>query len=166
MILIGLSVKCSSSGPCIHWSKRIGKNNQIFMMPKFRTMKLGVPDVATDKLENPSSFVTGFGSFLRKSSLDELPQLWSVLRGQMSLVGPRPALFNQYELISLRTEVGVQELLPGITGLAQVNGRDELTLKEKVALDLEYKENHAFTFDLKILLMTFVRIMRRNGISH
>lgn len=166
MILIGLSVKLSSHGPCIHWSKRIGKHNQIFLMPKFRTMKLETPDVASDKLKNPATFVTSVGNFLRKTSLDELPQLWSVLTGQMSLVGPRPALFNQYDLISLRTAVGVHELLPGITGLAQISGRDELDLKKKVALDLEYKRTKTFMVDLKIILLTFSRIIHRKGVSH
>ena len=166
MILIGILIKLTSTGPCIHWSSRIGKNNKLFMMPKFRTMKVSTPDVASEKLVNPSFFITPVGSFLRVSSLDELPQLWSVFRGEMSLVGPRPALFNQYDLITMRTEIGIHELLPGITGLAQVNGRDELNLREKVALDFQYKQNQSFLYDLKIILITFFNALSRKSVSH
>ena len=166
MILIGVVIKLTSTGPCIHWSNRIGQNNKHFMMPKFRTMKMATPDVASDKLENPSVFITPVGGVLRVTSLDELPQLWSVFRGQMSLVGPRPALFNQYDLIALRTEVGIHELLPGITGLAQINGRDELDLREKVALDLKYKQNRTFCYDLEIIFFTIFKTLSRRSVSH
>lgn len=164
--LIALSVSISSPGPILHWSNRVGRNNRIFRMPKFRTMRTDTPVIATHLLTDPASYFTPIGSFLRKTSLDELPQLWSILRGEMSFVGPRPALFNQDDLIKLRTEHGVHELVPGLTGWAQVNGRDELPISAKVELDVEYLERRSFWFDMKILWLTFLRVLRRDGVSH
>ena len=166
MLLISISVRISSKGPVLYWSDRIGKNNKIFKMPKFRSMLIGAPTVATHLLDNPASYLSPVGDFLRRSSLDELPQLFSVLKGDMSFVGPRPALYNQDDLITLRTEKGVDKLLPGITGWAQVNGRDELSIPDKVALDVEYLNRQSFWFDIKILWMTFLRVVKRDGVRH
>ena len=165
-LLIALLVRLTSPGPTLYWSDRVGRRNVIFRMPKFRSMRSGTPAVATHLLQDPGAYLTPIGSFLRKSSLDELPQLWSILKGDMSLVGPRPALFNQNDLIALRTEQGVHELVPGLTGWAQVNGRDELPIPEKVKLDVEYMHRRSFGFDLWILWLTFVKVLRRDGVSH
>ena len=166
-ILIALAlVKLTSKGPALYWSDRVGRNNRIFKMPKFRTMRYGTPVVASHLLKNFNSYLTPFGSFLRKSSLDELPQLWSILKGDMSFVGPLPALYNQNDLIALRIEFGVDSLLPGLTGWAQVNGRDELPINQKVALDLEYMQRQSFWFDIKIMWLTVLKVIRRDGISH
>jgi O-antigen biosynthesis protein WbqP len=159
-------VKLSSPGPVLYWSDRVGRRNRIFRMPKFRSMRVDTPAVATHLLANPGAYLTPIGSFLRKSSLDELPQLWSILKGDMSFVGPRPALFNQDDLVALRTACGVHELAPGLTGWAQVNGRDELPIPEKVRLDAEYMQRRSFAFDLRILWLTFVKVLRREGVSH
>jgi len=166
MLLIMSVVRLTSKGPSLYWSDRIGKNNEIFKMPKFRSMLIDTPAVATHLLDNPESCLSPVGDFLRRSSLDELPQLFSVLKGDMSFVGPRPALFNQDDLITLRTQKGVDKLLPGITGWAQVNGRDELSIPDKVALDVEYMNRQSFWFDMKILWMTFLKVTKRDGISH
>ena len=166
IVLVVLLVRLSSNGPVLCWSDRIGINNIVFKMPKFRSMFLDTPAVATHLLRKPDTHLTPIGSFLRKSSLDELPQLWSVLRGDMSIVGPRPALFNQFDLINLRNKRGVSRLKPGITGWAQVNGRDELSISDKVALDEEYLNRQSFWFDLKILVLTFLKVVRPNGVSH
>jgi len=166
ILLISIAVRLSSKGPALYWSNRIGKNNKIFKMPKFRSMLIETPAVATHLLDNPSTYLSPIGGFLRRSSLDELPQLFSVLKGDMSFVGPRPALFNQDDLIALRTEKGVDKLLPGITGWAQVNGRDELSISDKVALDVEYLNCQSFWFDMKILWMTFLKVIKRDGVSH
>lgn len=166
IICIALFVKLTSKGPIIYWSSRVGKNNVLFEMPKFRTMSVDTPPVATHLLDDPNRYLTPAGSFLRKSSLDELPQLWCIFTGQMSFVGPRPALFNQFDLIALRTECGVHALIPGITGWAQVNGRDELPIPQKIKLDFEYLQRRSTAFNLQILWMTFVRVMRRDGVSH
>ena len=166
IILIALWVKLTSKGPALYWSDRVGINNTIFRMPKFRSMKVDTPAVATHLLQDPKNALTPIGDFLRKSSLDELPQLWCILMGDMSFVGPRPALFNQDDLIALRTEKGVHKLLPGLTGWAQVNGRDELPIPQKVAVDAEYLERQSFLFDLKILWMTFLKVLQRTGVSH
>ena len=163
---ICLAIRLTSEGPSIFWSDRVGRDNIIFRMPKFRSMRVGTPAMATHLLKDPERYLTPIGSFLRKSSLDELPQLWSILRGDMSFVGPRPALFNQDDLIKLRTDNGVNKLLPGITGWAQVNGRDELSISEKVELDVEYMNRQSFCFDIKILWMTFLNVIKRYGISH
>ena len=166
MLFIAIAIRLTSKGPSLYWSDRIGKNNKIFKMPKFRSMLTGAPAVATHLLDNPDSYLSPIGGFLRFSSLDELPQLFSVLRGNMSFVGPRPALYNQDDLIALRTEKGVDKLLPGITGWAQVNGRDELSIADKVTLDVEYLNHQTFWFDMKILWMTFLNILKHDGISH
>jgi len=166
LLLIAVLVIITSKGPALYWSDRIGKNNKIFKMPKFRSMLADTPAVATHLLDNPDACLSPVGGFLRSTSLDELPQLFSVLKGDMSFVGPRPALFNQDDLISLRTEKGVDKLLPGITGWAQVNGRDELSIPDKVILDVEYLNRQSFWFDMKILWMTFLKVMKRNGVSH
>ena len=166
MLLISVAVFLSSKGPVLYWSDRIGKNNKIFKMPKFRSMLTDTPSVATHLLDNPGVYLSPIGGFLRRYSLDELPQLFSVLKGDMSFVGPRPALYNQDDLIALRTEKGVDKLLPGITGWAQVNGRDELSIPDKVALDVEYLQRQSFWFDLKILWMTFLKVIKRDGVSH
>ncbi|MDB5458815.1 MAG: sugar transferase [Caulobacteraceae bacterium] len=159
-------VRATSPGPAIHWSKRVGRGNTQFPMPKFRTMRIDTPQVATHLLQEPARWLTPVGAFLRRSSLDELPQLWSVFVGDMSLVGPRPALFNQDDLIALRTEAGVDALRPGLTGWAQVNGRDELPIAQKVALDAEYLERMSFAFDLKVLVLTVTRVLGGNGVTH
>lgn len=166
MAIIALAVKCTSNGPVFFWSSRVGKNNVLFLMPKFRTMKIDAPNVASHLLINPCQYLTPLGSFLRRSSLDELPQLWCILRGQMSFVGPRPALFNQHDLVMLRTECGVHLLVPGLTGWAQVNGRDELTTPQKVELDYEYLARKSIWFDAKILWLTFFRVTHQDGVSH
>lgn len=166
MILIFIAVRFSSAGPALYWSDRVGRNNKIFRMPKFRSMHIGTPAVASHLLESPEVHLTSIGSFLRQSSLDELPQLWSILLGDMSFVGPRPALFNQQDLIQLRTQKGVHKLLPGLTGWAQVNGRDELPIIEKVALDTEYLERHGLRFDIKILWLTLLKVIKSDGVSH
>lgn len=166
MLLVFLAVKLTSKGPALYWSDRVGRHNRIFKMPKFRSMRVGTPALATHLLTDPNAWLTPIGSFLRKSSLDELPQLWSILKGDMSFVGPRPALFNQDDLIALRTAQGVHELVPGLTGWAQVNGRDELPIPEKVKLDAEYLQKRSFGFDCKILWLTFVKVIRRDGVSH
>jgi O-antigen biosynthesis protein WbqP len=166
MALIALAVKLSSKGPVLYWSDRVGQGNRIFRMPKFRSMRTNAPQVATHLLSDPAAYLTPIGGFLRRSSLDELPQLFSVLCGDLSLVGPRPALFNQNDLITLRTEAGVHKLLPGITGLAQVNGRDELPILEKARLDCEYLHARSFLLDLKILSLTALKVARREGVSH
>ena len=163
---IYLCVRATSPGPAIYWSDRVGKNNRIFKMPKFRTMRVDTPAVATHLLPDPEKLLTPIGSFLRRSSLDELPQLWSILRGDMRFVGPRPALFNQYDLIALRTQSGVDALVPGLTGWAQVNGRDALSIEEKVRFDLQYLQNRSFWMDVRILYMTFVKVIRRTEVSH
>jgi O-antigen biosynthesis protein WbqP len=165
-IIITLSVRLTSRGPALYWSDRVGLRNSIFKMPKFRTMKINTPAVATHLLSDPDQYLTPIGSYLRKTSLDELPQLWSIIKGDMSFVGPRPALFNQDDLITLRTQYGVHELVPGLTGWAQINGRDELPIPEKVKLDVEYLERQSFWFDLKILWLTFIKVVRRDGVSH
>ncbi|MFZ1181580.1 MAG: sugar transferase [Herbaspirillum sp.] len=165
-LIIWLAVRLSSPGSALYWSDRVGKNNRLFRMPKFRSMRVDTPAVATHLLNNPEMFLTPVGSFLRKNSLDELPQLWSILKGDMSFVGPRPALFNQDELITLRTAAKVHILLPGLTGWAQVNGRDELPIQEKVRLDTEYLQRQSILFDLKILWMTAQKVIARDGVSH
>jgi O-antigen biosynthesis protein WbqP len=166
VLLVAIAVRLTSKGPALYWSDRIGRNNVIFKMPKFRSMREGTPAVATHLLADARSHLTPIGSFLRKSSLDELPQLWSILAGDMSFVGPRPALFNQQDLIALRTEQGVHTLVPGLTGWAQVNGRDELPIPEKVKLDVVYLQRQSLLFDIRILWMTFVKVLRRDGVSH
>ncbi len=165
-VVVGLAVLLTSPGPVLYWSDRVGRQNRIFKMPKFRSMRVDAPAVASHLLADPSAYLTPIGSFLRKTSLDELPQLWSILKGDMSLVGPRPALFNQADLIAQRTEQGVHELVPGLTGWAQVNGRDELPIPEKVWLDAEYLRRQSFRFDLWILWLTFVKVLRRDGVTH
>jgi len=166
VLIVAMLVRLTSRGPALYWSDRVGRDNKIFRMPKFRSMRVGTPAVATHLLADPRSHLTPIGSFLRKSSLDELPQLWSILAGNMSFVGPRPALFNQNDLIALRTEYGVHKLVPGLTGWAQVNGRDELPIPEKVKLDVEYLQRQSLQLDIKILWMTFVKVLRRDGVSH
>ena len=166
IIFVALLVKLTSKGPALYWSERVGRRNTIFKMPKFRTMKIGTPAVATHLLSNSDQYLTPVGSFLRKSSLDELPQLWSILIGDISFVGPRPALFNQDDLIALRTQYGVDKLTPGLTGWAQVNGRDELSIPVKVQYDVEYLQKQSFWFDMKILCLTFLKVIRRAGVSH
>ena len=166
MLIVALLVKLTSPGPIVFWSDRVGQYNRIFRMPKFRTMQVNTPNVATHLLVGAGSYLTPVGGFLRKSSLDELPQLWSVLVGDMSFVGPRPALYNQEDLIAMRTERGVEVLVPGITGWAQVNGRDELDLAEKVNLDAQYLERRSTGFDFYILLLTVLKVFKREGVSH
>lgn len=166
ILAVTLAVRLTSPGPALYWSDRVGRNNRIFKMPKFRSMCIDTPAVATHLLQNPDQWLTPIGSFLRKSSLDELPQLWSILKGDMSFVGPRPALFNQDDLIALRTEMGVHELVPGLTGWAQVNGRDELPTPQKVQLDVEYLQRQSLLFDLNILWMTALKVIARDGVSH
>jgi O-antigen biosynthesis protein WbqP len=163
---VALAVRLTSPGPALYWSDRVGRQNRLFKMPKFRSMRIDTPAVATHLLQNPDQWLTPVGSFLRKSSLDELPQLWSILKGDMSFVGPRPALFNQDDLIALRTDKGVHQLVPGLTGWAQINGRDELPIPRKVELDVEYLRRRSLLFDLKILWMTAVKVLARDGVSH
>lgn len=166
LVVVAVLVRLTSPGPALYWSNRVGRDNKIFKMPKFRSMQVGTPTVATHLLTNPKVHLTPIGSFLRKSSLDELPQLWSILVGDMSFVGPRPSLFNQHDLIELRTQKGVHMLVPGLTGWAQVNGRDELPTDQKVALDAEYVHRQSFWFDIKILWLTFLKVVQREGVSH
>lgn len=166
MLLIALLVKKSSEGPILYWSERVGLQNGIFRMPKFRTMRIDTPAVATHLLKNPDEYLTPVGSFLRKFSLDELPQLWSILKGDMSFVGPRPALFNQDDLIRLRTLKGVHKIVPGITGWAQVNGRDDLPIPKKVEYDSYYLDKKSFFFDMKILYMTILKVIKAEGVRH
>jgi len=166
IVLLFVAVWLTSPGPALYWSDRVGKNNVIFKMPKFRSMRVDTPAVATHLLDNPEAYLTPIGSLLRKSSFDELPQLWSILVGDMSFVGPRPALFNQYDLIELRVDKGVHTLIPGLTGLAQINGRDELQIEQKVELDEEYLKCQNFWFDMKMLWMTFLRVIQRDGVLH
>ncbi|MFM9834990.1 MAG: sugar transferase [Methylophilaceae bacterium] len=166
ILLTAIMVKITSTGPILYWSDRVGLHNVIFKMPKFRTMQVNTPALATHLLPDPKQFLTPIGSFLRKSSLDELPQLWSILAGDMSFVGPRPALFNQEDLIELRTNFGVDTLVPGLTGWAQINGRDELPIPEKVKLDVEYLNNQSFLFDVKILFLTAFKVLVKDGVAH
>jgi O-antigen biosynthesis protein WbqP len=166
IILIAILIKLTSNGPVLYWSDRIGQFNKFFKMPKFRTMKLNTPQVASNLMIEPSLYLTLFGTVLRKTSLDEIPQLWSILVGDMTFVGPRPALFNQYDLIKLRTRKGIHNLVPGLTGWAQVNGRDDLSIAKKVKFDAEYLKKKSFIFDLKILYLTLIEIIRREGIRH
>ena len=166
MLIVAIIVKLTSPGPIVFWSDRVGQENRIFRMPKFRTMQVNTPNVATHLLVGAGSYLTPVGGFLRKSSLDELPQLWSVFVGDMSFVGPRPALYNQEDLIAMRTERGVEVLVPGITGWAQVNGRDELDLTEKVNLDVQYLQKQSTGFDFYILFLTVLKVFRREGVSH
>ena len=166
MFFIGILVCMTSKGSVIYWSDRVGKNNKIFNMPKFRSMRVETPDVASHLLKNPDNYLSPVGSFLRHSSLDELPQLFSVLKGDMSFVGPRPALYNQLDLLALRTERGVDKLLPGITGWAQINGRDKLSESDKVLLDVEYMSLQSFWFDMKIIFLTFLKVIKSDGVSH
>ncbi|MBW2639505.1 MAG: sugar transferase [Deltaproteobacteria bacterium] len=166
ILVVGSMVMLTSKGPALYWSDRVGINNSIFRMPKFRTMRINTPSVATHLMKNPDVYLTPIGSFLRKFSLDELPQLYSVLKGDISFVGPRPALFNQDDLVELRTGKGIHKLIPGITGWAQVNGRDELPIPVKVEFDEYYLKNRSFLFDLKILWMTFIKVVKREGVSH
>jgi O-antigen biosynthesis protein WbqP len=166
LILIPIIIYVTSTGPALYWSNRVGRHNKLFSMPKFRSMRIGTPAVATHLLANPKLHLTPIGAFLRKSSLDELPQLWSILVGDMSFVGPRPALFNQDDLIALRTERGVDGLLPGLTGWAQVNGRDELPIPQKVALDVVYLQKQSLWFDIRILWLTAMRVIGSDGVTH
>lgn len=164
--LIALAIRLTSAGPAVYWSNRVGRDNKIFRMPKFRSMRADTPAVATHLLQNPEQYITPVGKFLRKTSLDELPQLWSILVGDMSFVGPRPALYNQDDLIALRTERGVHTLVPGLTGWAQINGRDELPIPQKVEFDAQYLQRRSFWFDLRIMALTAWRVLRRSGVSH
>ena len=166
LLLLALWVKATSPGPVLYWSDRVGRNNVLFRMPKFRSMRIDTPEVATHLLQRPEQWLTPIGSFLRRSSLDELPQLWNILRGEMSWVGPRPALHNQHDLIALRTEADVHTLRPGLTGWAQINGRDELPIAQKVAMDVHYLQQQSFCWDLRILLLTAIQVLRRDGITH
>lgn len=166
MLVVALLVRLTSPGPILYWSDRVGRNNVIFKMPKFRTMRIETPAVATHLLADPDRWLTPVGKFLRKSSLDELPQLWSILIGHMSIVGPRPALFNQHDLIALRTAQGVQVLAPGLTGWAQINGRDELPIPQKVEFDAYYLAHRSFRLDLRIILLTVLKVLRADGVTH
>jgi O-antigen biosynthesis protein WbqP len=166
LLIIAIAVRLDSPGPAIHWSRRVGRDNTIFLMPKFRSMRIDTPDVATHLLDDPKQWITPLGRLLRRTSLDEFPQLWSVLVGQMSLVGPRPALFNQDDLIALRTEAGVHRLRPGVTGWAQINGRDDLPIPDKVRLDAEYAERRSLIFDIRIILITLRAAVAARGVSH
>jgi O-antigen biosynthesis protein WbqP len=163
---VAILVRMTSAGPVLYWSDRVGRNNRIFSMPKFRSMRVGTPAVATHLLGDPRSHLTPIGSFLRRSSLDELPQLWSIVKGDMSFVGPRPALFNQHDLIELRTRSGVHFLVPGLTGWAQINGRDELPIPQKVALDIEYLKNKTLWLDMKIIWLTGLKVLKRDNVTH
>ena len=166
MLLIAVAVLVTSFGPVLYWSDRVGQGNVIFKMPKFRTMQINTPVMATHKMTTPNEFLTPIGGFLRRNSLDELPQLFSILMGDMSFVGPRPALHNQDDLIALRAEYGVEAIVPGLTGWAQINGRDDLPIPEKVTLDVEYMERQSFLFDMKILWLTCLKVIKRDGVSH
>ena len=166
IVFLVIAVRLTSPGPVLYWSDRIGRHNRLFKMPKFRSMRIDTPAVATHLLSNPEQWLTPIGSFLRRSSLDELPQLWSIFKGDMSFVGPRPALFNQDDLMALRTEKGVHTLVPGLTGWAQINGRDELSITQKVEFDYEYLKNQSTLFDIKILWLTALRVIKRDSVSH
>lgn len=166
IVLVAIAVRLTSRGPALYWSDRVGRRNRIFRMPKFRSMRIDTPVVATHLLEAPDRWLTPIGGFLRATSLDELPQLWSILAGHMSLVGPRPALHNQHDLIDMRTKRGIHQLRPGLTGWAQVNGRDEIPMEQKVEFDAYYLQNRSFALDLRILAMTFVKVARREGVTH
>ncbi len=166
MLCIAVAIRLTSPGPALHWSTRVGHNNTLFRMPKFRTMHLDAPDVATHLMRDPKRYLTPLGSLLRKTSMDELPQLWSILKGQMSVVGPRPALHNQSDLVAMRTQAGVHRLLPGLTGWAQVNGRDTLPLAEKVHYDAYYLAHRSMRMDIYILWLTFLRVLRKDAVSH
>jgi O-antigen biosynthesis protein WbqP len=166
VIIIIILIRLSSKGNALHWSKRVGRDGVIFMMPKFRSMRLDTPDIASHLMTDPEQYFTPIGKFLRQSSIDELPQLISIIKGDMSFVGPRPALFNQHDLIKLRMEKGIDKLLPGVTGWAQVNGRDEITIQHKVSLDEEYIKYKSFWFDMKILWLTFIKVVKTDGVSH
>lgn len=166
LAVVALAVKLTSPGPVLYWSDRVGIHNTIFRMPKFRSMRIDTPEVATHLLKDPDQWLTPIGSFLRKTSLDELPQLYSILKGDMSFVGPRPALFNQDDLIALRTQAGVDALVPGLTGWAQINGRDDLPIPVKVQFDIEYLKKRSFWFDIKIIWMTFIKVLRRDNVDH
>ena len=166
IIIVALVVRLTSPGPVLYWSDRVGQQNVNFKMPKFRSMREDTPAIATHLMSKPEEYLTPIGAFLRRSSLDELPQLYSILKGDMSFVGPRPALFNQDDLIALRTEYGIDKLVPGLTGWAQVNGRDELPIPDKVALEVEYLKRQSFLFDLKILWVTLLKVIKRDGVSH
>lgn len=166
IFMLTLAVRLTSPGPALYWSDRIGRHNRLFKMPKFRSMRIDTPAVATHLLSNPEQWLTPIGSFLRRSSLDELPQLWSIFKGDMSFVGPRPALFNQDDLMALRTEKGVHTLVPGLTGWAQVNGRDEIPIPQKVEMDVEYLEKQSLVFDVKILWMTALKVVTKDGVTH
>ena len=166
LVVVACLVKFTSAGPIIYWSDRVGRHNRIFKMPKFRTMLVGTPAVATHLLQNPDTYLTPVGGLLRRSSLDELPQLWSILVGDMSFVGPRPALFNQDDLIALRTQAGVDAIQPGLTGWAQINGRDELPIPDKVQLDTEYLHKRSVLLDIKIIWLTAIKVIQRDGVSH
>lgn len=166
IVLVAIAVKFTSNGPVLYWSKRVGQSNRLFEMPKFRSMRINTPVVATHLLADPKAYLTPIGSFLRRSSLDELPQLWSIIKGDMSFVGPRPALFNQHDLVEARTACGVDALVPGLTGWAQVNGRDDLPIPTKVKFDSEYLERRSWSFDLRILWLTFIRVVRSDGVAH
>jgi O-antigen biosynthesis protein WbqP len=166
MLVISILIKLTSKGPVLYWSNRVGRNNSIFRMPKFRSMRTDTPPVATHLLADPDRYITAIGRFIRKTSLDELPQIFSVLKGDMSFVGPRPALFNQDDLVALRTSKGIHTLVPGITGWAQINGRDELPIPVKVDYDLHYLKNRSFVFDLKILVLTLFNVIKGKGVIH
>ena len=166
LCVVAILVWRTSPGPILYWSDRVGRHNHLFRMPKFRSMRMGTPAVATHLLQSPESYLTPIGGFLRKTSLDELPQLWSILRGDMSFVGPRPALFNQHDLIALRTAQGVDTLVPGLTGWAQINGRDELPIPDKVALDVEYLRRQSLWFDIRIIALTAIKVIRRDNVIH
>jgi O-antigen biosynthesis protein WbqP len=166
ILAVAVCVRITSKGPALYWSDRVGRHNRIFRMPKFRSMRTDTPAVATHLLADPQAYLTPIGSFLRRSSLDELPQLWCILKGEMSLVGPRPALFNQHDLIALRTACGVEALPPGLTGWAQINGRDELPIPAKVKLDEEYLKRRSFAFDLRIIMLTILKVLGRDGVAH
>jgi O-antigen biosynthesis protein WbqP len=166
LLVVAGIVGLTSNGPILYWSDRVGRGNKIFKMPKFRTMQINTPSVATHLLSDPDKYLTPVGFFLRKSSLDELPQLWSIIKGDMSFVGPRPALFNQNDLIALRSQCGIHHLLPGLTGWAQVNGRDELPISQKVKFDVEYMQRKSFGFDLYVIWLTLLKVMRGDGVSH
>ena len=166
LLLLALWVRCTSPGPALYWSQRVGQGNRLFAMPKFRSMRIDTPELATHLLDNPRQWLTPIGSLLRRTSLDELPQLWNILTGDMSFVGPRPALFNQTDLVALRTEAGVHALVPGLTGWAQINGRDELPIPDKVALDTWYLQHSSLRLDVRILFLTALKVLRKDNIAH
>lgn len=166
LLIVTIIIRISDPGPAIYWSKRVGKNNKLFMMPKFRSMKISTPQVATHLLKNPDQYLISIGKFIRKTSIDELPQLYSVLIGDMSFVGPRPALFNQDDLIKLRTNSNIHQLIPGITGWAQINGRDDISIPEKVSLEIDYMNNMSFLNDIKIILLTAYKVLKKESVTH